>query len=205
MYEHVTYFFKKLTKSNMLTYNEITTGTVIVFSDEPCKVLSHHVFRMQQRKPVNVTKLKNLKTGKVLEHSFHQNDKVEEADLQKKPIVFIYESKGEYMFHETDAPSVRFPLSAERIGDGTAFLKAKDTYEALLFKDEIIGLEIPIKMQLTVTEAPPAVRGNTAQGATKVVTLETGATVTCPLFINEGDIIEVNTQTGEYASRIEKA
>lgn len=189
----------------MLSYNEITTGSVIVFNSEPCKVLSHHVFRMQQRKPVNVTKLKNLKTGKVIEHSFHQNDKVEEADLQKKPVVFIYESKGEYMFHDADNPSARFPLSEELIGTGVKFLKVKESYEALLFNDEIIGLEIPIKMQLTVTEAPPAVRGNTAQGATKVVTLETGATVTCPLFINEGDCIEVNTQTGEYASRVEKA
>ncbi len=189
----------------MLSYNEITTGKVIVFNNEPCKVLSHHVFRVQQRKPVNVTKLKGLKTGKMIENSFHQNENAEEADLEKKPIVYIYESKGEFMFHEAGNPGKRFPLSADLIGPGVRFLKTKAEYDAVVFDEEIIGVDIPIKMQLKVTEAAPAVRGNTAQGATKMVTVETGASVTTPLFINEGDIIEVNTETGEYTNRVEKA
>jgi len=189
----------------MLNYNEITTGKVIVFNNDPYKVLSHKVFRMQQNKPQNVTKLKNLISGKVVENSFHQSEKVDEADLEKKGVVFIYESKGEYMFHEAGNPGKRFPLSAELIGDGVKFLKQKKEYEALLFNEEIISVVIPIKMNLKVTEAVPAVKGNTATGATKTVTVETGATVTCPLFINQGDIIEVNTETGEYASRVEKA
>jgi len=189
----------------MLSYNEITTGKVIVFNDEPCKVLSHHVFRVQQRKPVNVTKLKGLKSGKVVENSFHQNENAEEADLEKRPVVFVYGSKGEYMFHDSGNPSKRFPLSEELIGPGVRFLKPKEEYEAIVFDEEIIGLNVPIKMQLKVTEAAPAVKGNTAQGATKTVTLETGATVQTPLFINEGDVIEVNTESGEYSNRVEKA
>lgn len=189
----------------MLSYNEIVTGKVIVFNDEPYKVLSHKVFRMQKSKPQNVTKLKNLKNGKVVENSFHQSDKAEEADIQKENVVFIFNNKGDYMFHKAGDPSARFPLSGELIDSGVAFLKQNETYEMVTFEDEPIGLLIPIKMTLAVTEAPPAVRGNTAQGATKVVTLETGATVNCPLFVNEGDLIEVNTETGEYASRIEKA
>jgi len=189
----------------MLDYNEITTGKTIIFNDEPCKVLSHKVFRMQQRKPVNATKLKGLKTGKVIEYSFHQNEKADEADLEKQTVVFIYESKGEFMFHKANDPSKRFPLEKDTIGPGVQFLKQKAEYEALSFNDEIIGVEIPIKMQLKVVEAPPAVKGNTATGATKIVVLETGATVNCPLFINEGDVIEVNTETGQYTSRAEKA
>lgn len=189
----------------MIDYNEITTGKTIVFNGDPCKVLNHHVFRMQQRKPVNATKLKNLKSGKVIEHSFHQNDKVEEAELKKEGAVFIYQNKQEYMFHKEGNPGARFPLSAELIGPGTQFLKPKESYQVVYFEDEPIGLEIPIKMTFAVTEAPPAVKGNTATGATKVVTLETGATVNCPLFINEGDTVEVNTETGEYVSRKEKA
>jgi elongation factor P len=189
----------------MLSYSEIITGKVIVFNNEPCKVLSHHVFRMQQRKPVNQTKLKGLKSGKLYENSFHQTENAEEAELEKKMIVFIYESKGEFMFHETGNPSTRFPLSSELLGNASKYLKQKGEYQAILFNEEIIGVDIPIKMQLKVTEAAPAVKGNTATGATKTVTLETGATVNCPLFINEGDIIEINTETGEYASRIEKA
>ncbi len=189
----------------MLSYSEITTGKIIVFNDEPHKVMSHKVFRMQKNKPQNVTKLKSLKTGKVVEHSFHQSDKSEEADLEKKSVIFIYENKGEFMFHEDGNPGNRFPISSEIIGNSSKFLKPKHKYDVLMFKDEIIGLDIPIKMKMLVTEAPPAVKGNTATGATKTVTVETGATVNCPLFINEGDIIEINTETGEYSSRIEKA
>jgi elongation factor P len=189
----------------MLAYNEVTTGKVIVFNNEPCKVLSHHVFRMQQRKPVNATKLKGLKTGKMIEYSFHQNENIDEATLEKKPVIFIYESKGEYIFHETGNPSKRFPLTEDLIGSGVKFLKQKGEYQAVLFEEEIIGLEIPVKATFVVKEAAPAVRGNTAQGATKTVILETGATITTPLFINTGDIVEVNTESGEYAGRIEKA
>ena len=189
----------------MLQYNQVITGKVIVFNDEPHKVLSHHVFRMQQRKPVNVTKLKSIVTGKVVEYSFHQTEKVHEAELEKKPFVFIYKNGDEYMFHEEGAPSNRFPIAGEMIGDEARFLKSKETYSALLFNDEVIGIEVPIKVQLTVKDAPPAVKGNTATGATKVVTLETGATVNTPLFVNTGDVIEVNTETGEYCTRVEKA
>lgn len=189
----------------MLSYNEIVTGKVIVFNDEPYKVLSHKVFRMQKSKPQNVTKLKNIKNGKVVENAFHQSDKAEEADLEKQEIVFIFKKGDQFMFHSAGAPGDRFPLSADIVGDGAPFLKAQTSYEALLFNEDIIGLEVPIKMHLTVTEAAPAVKGNTAQGATKVVTLETGATVTCPLFVNEGDVLEINTETGAYVSRIEKA
>lgn len=188
----------------MLNYNEITTGKVIVYNGEPYKVLSHLVFRMQQRKPVNQTKLKSIQTGKVVEYSFHQNENAEEAQLEKQPIVFIYESKGEYWFHEEGNPGKRFTLDADMVGDKVKYLRPKDTYEALSFDDAIIGLDIPIKLQLRVTEAAPAVKGNTAQGATKLVTLETGATVNAPLFINEGDIVEINTETGLYVGRAEK-
>jgi len=192
---------------SILQYNEVTTGTVIVFRDEPHKVLTYRVFRMQANKPQNVTKLKSLVTGKVVEHSFHQSDKVEEAELETQPITFIFGNAGkdEYMFHEAGNPGKRFPLSGDLIGPGVKFLKAKQEYDAVLFNEEIIGVNIPIKMQLKVTEAAPAVKGNTAQGATKAVTVETGTVIQTPLFVNEGDTIEVNTETGEYSTRVEKA
>lgn len=190
---------------SMLSYNEITTGKIIVYNGEPCKVLSHHVFRMQQRKPVNQTKMKGLKSGKAVEYSFHQNENAEEAQLDKRAVVFIYESKGEYWFHEAGNPGKRFSLPDDVIGPGVKFLKEKEEYQAVLFDEEIIGLEIPVKMQLLVTEAVPAVKGNTAQNATKTVVVETGTTITTPLFVNQGDTIEVNTETGEYVGRVEKA
>ncbi len=189
----------------MLSYSEITTGKVIVYNNEPCKVLSHHVFRMQMRKPVNQTKLKGLKTGKMIEYSFHQNENADEAQLEKETVVYIYSNKEGLWFHKKSDPSKRFTLAEDLIGSGVKFLKQKGEYEALVFDEEVIGIEIPVKVQLLVTDAVPAVKGNTAQNATKTVVVETGATITTPLFVNQGDVIEINTETGDYVGRIEKA
>ena len=189
----------------MLSYNEITPKTVILYNDEPYLVLSSHVFRKQQRKPVNITKLKSLISGRVVENTFHQNDTIEEADLEKRMITYIYEQKGDFWFHTIGKPGERFSLAADIVGDAGKFLKAKTDIEAIVFDDEIIGIKIPIKVELKVTEAMEAVKGNTAQGAQKEVTLETGAVVMAPMFIGEGDVIAVNTETGLYAERVEKA
>lgn len=188
----------------MLEYNEITVGKFIIFDNEPWEVLSSHVFRKQQRKPVNATKLKNMITGRVTEYSFHQSEKAEEAELETKEIRFIYSNPGkkEYWFHEVNAQSKRFSLNEEQIGFGARFLKKDDTSKAILFEDKIIGIKTPIKTDLRVIESPPNMKGNTAQGGNKVVKVETGATVNAPLFINEGDIIRINTETGDYVERL---
>jgi elongation factor P len=188
----------------MLDYNEILPGTFIVLDGDPYEVIDAHVFRKQQRKPVNSTKLRNVKSGKVVERTFQAADNAEEADLSKQKVVFIYEQKGAWWFHEEGNPGGRFSLPHDVLGAGGKYLKAKDVVDALVFDEEVIGIKIPIKVELKVTEAAPAVRGNTAQNATKVVTLETGATVTVPLFINEGDILRINTETGSYVERVEK-
>lgn len=186
----------------MLEYNQITVGKFIEWNGEPWEVLSAHVFRKQQRKPVNATKLRNMITGRVTENSFHQSEKVEEADIETKDINFIYERNGEYWFHEASDKSKRFSLSADQMGAGYQFLKSDTEIKAMIFNDKIIGVKLPIKVELKVVEAPPAVKGNTAQGATKSIKLETGASVNAPLFINEGDTIRVNTETGEYVERV---
>lgn len=190
---------------SVLSYNEILPKKVILWNDEPYIVVSSHVFRKQQRKPVNVTKLKSLKGGRVVENSFHQNETAEEAELEKKTITFIYESKGEYWFHDTNDKSKRFALAADVIGPGAKFMKVNSEVEALVFDEEIIGVTVPIKVELRVKEAMPAVKGNTSSGALKEVTLETGATLMVPMFIGEGDIISINTETATYSERMEKA
>lgn len=186
----------------MLEYSEIKEKKYIVFEKEPYEVVSSHVFRKQQRKPVNATKLRNLLTGRIVEHSFHVSDKVEEAEIDKKEVKYLYTNKGEYWFADADDLSKRFELPEEIIGVGAKFLKPNILVTAMLFDGKIIGLNLPIKMDLKVTEAHPAVKGNTAQGATKSVKLETGVEIQVPMFINEGDIIRVNTLTGSYADRI---
>lgn len=186
----------------MLSYSEVLPKTIIALDGEPYEVLSAHVFRMQMRKPVNKTKLRNLKTGAVTEYTFHQPDKIEEASVESKPAMYIYNKNGEWWFHEANNKSKRFSLDAGHVGEAGRFLAENTEVIMLWFEEKPIQVRIPIKAELKVVEAPPNVRGNTAQGGNKVVTLETGATAQVPMFINEGDVIRINTETGEYVERV---
>lgn len=186
---------------SMLDYSEIVGRKFIVLDGEPWEVIDSHVFRKQQRKPVNATKLKNCITGKVTERSFHVSEKVEEAEIEERDVKFLYQNRGEFWFCEAEDPSKRFKIEENFIGTQAKFMKKDSVVQALSFGDKIISMKIPIKIELRVTEAHPAVKGNTAQGGTKTVTLETGAEVNVPMFIKEGEIIRINSETGEYAER----
>lgn len=188
----------------ILEYSEAVERKIILYEGQPYEVISSHVFRKQQRKPVNATKLKNLITGKITEVSFHQSEKIEEADIDYKDAKFLYESKGEYWFCEPNDPSKRFKLEKEMIGNPAKFMKANSLVETMIFDEKVIGVHLPIKVDLKVTEAPGAVKGDTSSGATKQITLETGAIINAPLFITEGEIITVNTETGDYVGRANK-
>jgi elongation factor P len=188
----------------MLEYNEILPKKVILLDGEPYEVLDAHVFRKQQRKPVNQTKLRHLISGRITEQAFHVSEKVEEADLSTKEVKYLYTNRGENWFCMPANPSERFMLSSDIVGPQGQFLKPNSIVEALIFDEKIIALRLPIKVELKVTDAPPAVRGNTAQGGTKQVTLETGAVINAPLFVNEGDIVRVNTELGTYVERVDK-
>ncbi|TAJ14600.1 hypothetical protein EPO56_02015 [Patescibacteria group bacterium] len=190
---------------SVLSYNEIVPKKVIVYEGQPCEVLSSHVFRKQQRKPVNQTKLRGLKTGKVLEISFHQNETVLEADTEKRPAKFIYKNKGEIWFTDPDDPKNRFQVAEALLNEKAKYLKPDLVIDLLFWNEEIIDADFPIKMEFKVTEAPPSVKGATAQGGNKVVTIEGGATINVPMFINEGDIVRINTDTGEYTERVSKS
>ncbi len=188
----------------MLEYNEILPKKVILLDGEPYEVLDAHVFRKQQRKPVNQTKLRHLITGKVTEQAFHVSEKVEEADLSTTQVKYLYTNKGENWFCAENNPAERFKLSDDTLGTGRQFMKPNMIVEALVFDENIIGIKLPIKMDLVVKDAPPAVKGNTAQGGSKQITLETGATLNAPMFINEGDVVRINTIDGLYVERVDK-
>ncbi len=189
----------------MLDYNEIVERKYIIHDNDPYEVLSSHVFRKQARKPVNATKLKNMISGKVTEISFHSNDRVPEADIEYKDAKFMYkDNKGQFWFSDPKNPADRFTLAEEIIGNPAKFMKANSLVETMVFEDQVIGVKLPIKVDLKVTEAPYAVKGDTSSGATKQITLETGAIINGPMFIVEGEIISVNTETGDYVSRAGK-
>lgn len=185
-----------------LSYNEITENKIIVLDGVPHEVLSSHVFRKQQRKPVNAAKLRNIVTGKVTERAFHPRDVVDEAKIETKKVKYIYENRGEWWFCKPTDPSNRFEIKSTLIGERGKFLKPNTVVEALMFDERLIGLRIPIKVDLKVTESHPAVRGDTSKAGTKEVTLETGAVIQTPMFIKEGDVVRINTETGEYTDRV---
>lgn len=192
----------------MLNYNEIKERKYIIVDSEPYEVVSAAVSRKQANKPVNKTKLKSLTSGRVIEHTFHMSDKVHEADISRENIVYIFSKGNEHMFHAEGDKSDRFPLY-EVVEESMDYISSGDTVEALVYtnsddEEQIIGLKLPIKMELEVTEAPPAIKGNTATGGDKLVTVSTGAKFTVPLFINTGDTIVVNTESGEYVERGKK-
>jgi elongation factor P len=194
----------------MLEYNEIVERKYIILDGSPYEVLSSHVFRKQQRKPVNATKLRHMISGKITEQSFHQSEKVEEADISTKEAKYLYTNRGEYWFVDPKDPAKRFKIEESLIGSQAKFLKPDSIVEVLIFNNDddedgqMIGTKLPIKVELRVTEAPPTMRGDTATGGNKQITLETGAVINAPLFINENDVVIVNTQTGEYVERAKK-
>jgi elongation factor P len=190
----------------MLEYSEILPRKFIILNDEPYEVIDAHIFRMQQRKPQNKTKLKNLITGSMVEMTFHASDKVEEAEMGKRSIKYLYANKGEFWFCEEKDPGKRFKLEEKLIGNSSKYMKTNTLVEILTFGEDederIIGVKTPVKVDLKVVEAPPGIKGDSARGGGKVVKLETGAEITAPLFVNEGDTIRINTETEEYVERL---
>ena len=193
----------------MLNYNEIKERKLILVDDEPYEVVSSNVSRKQANKPVNKTKLKSLISGRVVEHTFHMSDKVHEADISRKNIVYIYSQGDVHWFHPEGDKAGRFTLDGDVVNSSLDYISSNDIVDALVYNDDdeekIIGLKLPIKMELEVTEAPPSIKGNTATGGDKLVTVKTGAKFTVPLFINVGDVIAVNTENGTYTERVSKA
>ncbi len=187
---------------SLLDYSEITARKYILVDGEPHEVLENHIFRMQQRKPQNKTKIKNLLSGRIADMTFHQSDKVEEAEIETKEAKYLYTSRDEYWFVEPNDASKRFKIPEEILGVKAKFMKPNSIYDVMVFDNKIFGIKLDATVDLKVVEAPPGVRGDTARGGGKLVKVETGVMVTAPLFVNEGDTIRINTETGEYRERV---
>jgi elongation factor P len=185
----------------MLDYNQIKPRVYITLDGEPYEVIENHVAKKNRGKPSNQTKLKSLTTGKVIERTFHASEKVEEADITKRDIKYLYSKRDENWFCDPSNPKDRFMLQESLVADSLPYLKENDVIKGMYFDDEIISVEIPIKVTLEVAEAPDAVKGNTSSGATKEVVLENGLHLFVPLFISVGDKLVINTEKGEYSER----
>lgn len=194
----------------LLEYSDIRPRKYIIYNEEPYEVVESHVARTQQRKPQNQTKLRNLLNGRVIPVSFHAAEKVEEAEISKRASKFLYKDarKGSLWFCDPKNPSDRYEITAEVIGDKVKFLKDNTEVNVNVFEyddeETIIGVDLPVKMDFLITSAPPAIKGNTASGGNKFVTIETGAQIAVPLFIEAGEVIRINTDTSEYVERVQK-
>ena len=188
----------------MLSYTDLKPGTIFILDSQPYQVLEFNFLRMQQRKPVVQTKIKNLISGKIISRNFQPSDTFEEAEIRYREVKFLYGHRGKFVFSEINDPSKRFEISEEQVGDLAKFLKPNSDVSVMEFEEKIININLPIKMDFKVIEAPPSIRGNTAQGGVKAVKIETGTLINVPLFIEQGDIIRINTQTGEYVERVRK-
>ena len=146
------------------------------------------------------TKYKNVKTGSVVERSFNPNEKFEQAQLERRDMQYLYNDGELYYFMDQETYD-QTPISSDKIGDGIKFLKEEMICKILSYKGEIFSVELPITVELKITECEPGVKGDTATNVTKYATLETGATVKVPLFINQDEVIRVDTRTGEYLER----
>ncbi len=189
-----------------LDYDEIKPRKFILVDGQPFEILESHVARTQKRKPQNQVKMRNLLNGKVIPNTFHASDTAEEADISRREALFLFANKGEYWFCDPKDRAKRFQIDADIIGDGVKYLKDNTLVDTKIFdyedEERVIGITLPIKMNFMVKDAPPSMKGNTAAGGGKLVTIETGAQITTPLFIEAGETIVVNTDTGEYVERL---
>ena len=141
----------------MLTYNDLKKGVLFVLEGQPYEVLEYEFLRMQQRKPVSKTKIKNLITGKIVERNFHQNENFQEAEIEKEPVKYLYNHRDEFWFSKKDDPSKRFAFKEDIVGAAARFLKPNTEVMAVKFGDQIMNIQAPIKVDLKVKETPPGI------------------------------------------------
>src|SRR3989344_5427961 len=180
--------------------SDLKLGTILMYNNEPWQIIWSNRMRTAQRKPVMQTKLRNVITGKVYEYSFKFGESIDEADVAREKASFLYaDTEGTHFMNnetfETVDIAKNITLEQEK------FLKEGMEVSILRFNDKPVSIELPIKIELKVTEAPPDTKGNSGGNVTKPVTLETGLVVNAPMFIKEGDVLRVDTRSGEYVER----
>ena len=185
----------------MLNLNEIKTGKIIQISGEPYLVMKTDHHKMGRGKAVLKIKLKNLINSCILDKTFQGSEKAEEAETEKKKANFMYKDENEAYFMDNETYE-QFSLPLNQLSGQQKFLKDGADVDILYFNNRPVAVNLPIKVELRVVSAPPGVKGNSVGSITKQVELETGSFINVPLFINEGDLVRVNTETGEYVERV---
>ena len=185
----------------MISISELRRGIVIELDDELWQVLEFHHIKMARGSAQVRIKLKNVKRGQTIERTFQATAKWPRAILDTRPVQFLYRDGDDYHFMENETYE-QFHMTSEQLGEVTDYLVEGMTVDRTTYEGETIGVELPISVELKVTETEPGFAGDTQSGAKKPATLESGLTVQVPIFVSEGDIIKVDTRTGEYQTRV---
>ena len=184
----------------MVSTQSIKQGITVNFKNQPWVIIATQFVNPGKGAAFTKAKMRNLKTGQVLENTFKSGESVELADVERKKAQFLYEAAGEYFFMDNENYD-QFQLQETNIGDAKKFLIEETECYILYIDGQPVSIQLPPKMDLKVVETTPGVKGDTATGGSKDCILETGAVVKTPLFIKEGELIKVNTETGDYISR----
>lgn len=182
---------------------DLKVGRLVNHAGEPYVIMSNSFMKTAQRKPVMRTKMRGVVSGKVLEKTFIAGEEFELVEIERTRAQYMYKDADSAYFMDTNTFD-QFSLPLETISEAVKFLKEGEETTVTKYEGKPIGIDLPPKVSLKVAETTPGVRGDTAQGGTKAATLETGMVVQVPLFINEGDFIRINTESGEYVERVQE-
>jgi len=183
-------------------FGDLRKGTAIELDGRPYEVLDYTRVKMQQRAPVVRLKVRDMIDGKVIEKTFgNYTNEFVLAPVEFRAVQYLYNDGQFYYFMDLENYE-QYPLRKEQLGDNVNFMKEEMEMEVVFYRGQPITVRLPLNVDLKVVQTPPGVKGDTAQGGTKPATLETGLTLQVPLFINTGDIIRVDTRTGEYLQRV---
>ncbi|TDO08658.1 MULTISPECIES: elongation factor P [Halomonas] len=181
--------------------NEFKGGLKVMLDGDPCSIVENELVKPGKGQAFNRVKLRNLMTGRVLEHTFKSGDSLEAADVVELEMEYLYTDGDMWYFMKTDGSFEQYAVDKKALGDTEKWLKEQVPYTVTLWNDNVINVTPPNFIELEVVETDPGLKGDTAQGGTKPATLSSGAVVRVPLFINEGEVLKVDTRSGEYVSR----
>lgn len=185
----------------MISAGDFRNGLTIEFEGTVYQVIEFQHVKPGKGAAFVRTKLKNIISGGIVEKTFRPTDKMPRAHVERKDMEYLYNDGSLYFFMDQESYE-QIPIDKDKIGDALEFIKENDIVKILSYKGDIFGIEPPTFAELKVVATEPGVKGDTATGATKPATLETGATIMVPLFVDNGDIIRVDTRTGEYMERL---
>ncbi|MEE8328487.1 MAG: elongation factor P [Thermodesulfovibrionia bacterium] len=185
----------------MIATSNFRKGSKIKFKGDPYEIIDFQHVKMGRGGAIVRTKIKNLRTGSIVEETFKGGEKLDTPDLQEKSMQYLYNQDDMYFFMDTGNYE-QIPLSPEQLGNSKKFLKENMVVKILFYGSSPIAVEIPIFVELKILKTAPGIKGDTASGGSKPAVLETGVTVKVPFHINEGDIIKVDSRTSAYVERV---